>query len=176
MNDVKERTKGEVLEEGNYQNEQVIVFKQAGEEYGLLIDQIKEVVITPAITRMPQTPHFIKGVANIRGNIIAIIDLEEKFGIKSENSTRNSSAHGYTLVIESEEFKMGVLVSEVPNTLTISTKDIEEASNFATSGNVDQDYIKGIIKLENRLVILIDIFKVLSDREKEVINTRNHAD
>jgi len=59
---------------------QIVVFKLGQEEYGLHIDQIKEVVITPKITRMPQTPAFVKGVANIRGNVIAMLDLEEKFG------------------------------------------------------------------------------------------------
>ena len=58
---------------------QLIIFKLAGEEYGLSIDQIKEVVLTPRVAKMPQTPAYIKGVANIRGNIIAIMDLEQKF-------------------------------------------------------------------------------------------------
>ena len=60
---------------------QIVVFRLGQEEYGLPIEQIKEVVITPNITRMPQTPAFVKGVANIRGNVIAILDLEEKFGL-----------------------------------------------------------------------------------------------
>jgi len=175
MSETKEVKQEKKDEQVSHNNEQVIVFKQADEEYGLLIDQIKEVVITPNITRMPQTPHYIKGVANIRGNIIAIIDLEEKFGLKplQENGQAKSS-QGYTLVVESEEFKVGILVSEVPNTLTVSSNEIEDAINVVSS-EVDQEYIKGIIKLENKLVILIDIFKVLSEKDKEAITNRNHA-
>jgi purine-binding chemotaxis protein CheW len=137
---------------------QIIVFKQGDEEYALHIDQIKEVVITPSITRMPQTPGFIKGVANIRGNIIAIIDLEEKFNLKrSDERTENN----YTLVVESEDFKMGLLVREVPNTLTIAASSFDESVSIINDGNTENTYIKGVVKYEKRLIILIDIFKVI---------------
>lgn len=174
MTETTEKKKAGSSEEVSYATEQVIVFKQAGEEYGLLIDQIKEVVITPNITRMPQTPSYVKGVANIRGNIIAIIDLEEKFDLKEAGDTlQNKKDQGYTLVVESEEYKVGILVNEVPNTLTVSSKDIEDAINVANTSDSEQDYIKGIVKLEGRLIILIDIFKVLNERDKELAAARN---
>ena len=147
-----------------YNRKQLIVFKQGNEEYGLTIDQIKEVVITPNITRMPQTPAYIKGVANIRGNIIAIIDLEEKFGI-SGKSVENVKSGNYTLVVESDEIKIGILVKEVPNTLTVSTADIDETVNVIQDDTQDSNYIKGIVKVNNRLIILIDIFQVMSKIE-----------
>ena len=136
--------------------QQVVVFKLAGEEYGLPIGQIKEVVITPPITRMPRTQSHVRGVANIRGNVIAMIDLEEKFALKSADSAAKEGS--YTLVIESAETKMGILVSDVPNTLSVSSENIEEMFN-AEQENM---YLTGIIKLEKRLVMLIDIFKVLN--------------
>lgn len=143
---------------------QLVVFRLGQEEYGLRIDQIKEVVITPKITALPQTPGFIKGVANIRGNIIAILDLEEKFNITRRGDQETSLQNNYTLVIESEDYKMGVLVKEVPNTLTASEADVEHT---LITGEVtgEQGYIRGVVKLEKRLIILIDIFKVLSENE-----------
>ena len=93
----------------NQQKSQLIVFRLGDEKYGLQIGQIKEVVPTPHITRLPQTPPYVKGVANIRGNIIAVVDLEEKFGLKNES---DEAANNYTLVVESDEVKMGVLVRE----------------------------------------------------------------
>jgi purine-binding chemotaxis protein CheW len=132
---------------------QIVVFKLGTEEYALQIDQIKEVVLTPTITRMPQTPEHIKGVANIRGNIIAIVDLRERFGLGENNGVGR-----YTLVVESEQFKMGVLVPEVPNTLAISETAIDQ-SLMNMEG--EHNYIKGIVKLDARLIILIDIFKVM---------------
>jgi len=138
---------------------QIIVFRQGDEEYALQIDQIKEVVITPPITRMPQTPAFIRGVANIRGNIIAIVDLEEKFGLR--RSQEDAKAYHFTLVVESDEVKMGILVREVPNTLSVSAAEIDEAVHIIQDGQSESRYIRGIIKVNNRLIILIDIFKVM---------------
>lgn len=140
-------------------NFQIIVFKQGEEEYALHIDQIKEVVITPNITRMPQTPSFIRGVANVRGNIIAIVDLEEMFDLKRTHS--NQLGKNFTLVVESEDLKMGILVHEVPNTLSVSQKDFDESVNIVNDSRVNSNYIRGIIKANNKLVIMIDIFKVI---------------
>ena len=157
-------------EEQSLGTQQLIVFRQGTEEYGLHIDQIKEVVLTPNITKMPQTPNYVKGVANIRGNIIGIIDLEEKFGIKEATTTEEANkASNYTLVVESDEFKVGILVTEVPNTLSVNSADMEHSINIVHDNNVNSDYIQGIVKLENRLIILIDIFKVLNEQELETV-------
>lgn len=145
------------------QNVQIVVFKLGNEEYGLHIDQIKEVVITPTITRMPQTPAFVRGVANIRGNVIAILDLEDKFGL-ALNDASPKDTNNFTLVIESDEYKMGILVRHVPNTLSISSANIED-SVFTGDHQTEQSYITGIVKLDKRLIIMIDIFKVINDQE-----------
>lgn len=149
---------------------QIIVFKQGDEEYALTIDQIKEVVITPNITKMPQTPDYIKGVANIRGNIIAILDLEEKFNLRRTNIQTTGS--NYTLVIESEDFKMGILVREVPNTLSITNSDFDESVNIISDAHSESNYIRGIVKVNTKLIILIDIFKVI-DQEMVSLLKKN---
>lgn len=156
---------------------QLIVFKLGEEEYGIHISQIKEVVLTPNITKMPQTPPYVKGVANIRGNIIGIIDLEEKFGIRPGITVEEvNQRNNYTLVVESDTFKMGVLVTEVPNTLTVKTSAIEKEVDIVHDRNIDTGYIKGIVKLDDRLVILIDIFRVLTEDEAEKVElTQNEA-
>jgi len=152
-------------EEHSHNAFQLIVFRQGTEEYGLHIDQIKEVVLTPNITKMPQTPSYVKGVANVRGNIIAIVDLEEKFGIEKSEEVDAGITNNYTLVVASDDFKIGIPVKEVPNTLTVSESDIDETLNIVHDGSVEHQYIKGIVKLEERLIILIDIFKVMSEQE-----------
>lgn len=149
-----------VAKDNSSQSLQVVVFRLGEEEYGLLIDQIKEVVLTPAITRMPQTPAYIKGVANIRGNVMAILDLAVRFGIAAADATHQP--YKYTLVAESEELRMGLLVHDVPNTVTVSGADLDESVGIIADNNSDDNYIKGIIKTNNRLIILIDIFKVVS--------------
>lgn len=136
---------------------QMVVFKLGGEEYGLPIDQIREVVTTPQITRMPRTPPFIRGLANIRGSIITVMDLEHKF----EMHEASAGDKNFTLVIASEDFHVGILVREVPDTLSVSSADIESAIFSGNSGNAS--YITGIAKTGKRLIILLDIIKLLND-------------
>lgn len=143
---------------------QLIVFKLAGEEYALPIDNVKEVVLTPGIAKVPQTPSYIKGVANIRGNLIAIVDLEEKFGLKAKDNAAEKSGN-YTLVIESQELKIGVLVKDVPNTLSINTNNIDSSSGIMQYSSLDEEAIKGIVKVDNRMVILIDILTMMQTQE-----------
>ena len=148
---------------------QIVVFKLGNEEYGLHIDQIKEVVITPSITKMPQTPSYVKGVANIRGNVIAIFDLEDRFNL---SRTIQSQGSKYTLVVESEDVKLGLLVNEVPNTVSVNASDLDESVGIINDANADTNYISGIIKVSERLIILIDIFKVI---DHEMVNAVKKA-
>lgn len=148
-------------ESQQYTQQQIVVFKLGHEEYGLSINQIKEVVLTPAITRMPQSPSFVRGVANIRGTVIAMLDLEAKFGLETSSSAECIS--NYTLIIDSSEYKIGILVKEVPNTLSISTDAIEDA--FDSGKESHDSFITGIVKLDRRLIILIDIFKVINEKD-----------
>lgn len=145
-------------QEVDFDTKQLIVFKQGGEEYGLEIAQIKEVVLTPYVTKMPHTPSYIKGVANIRGSIISIIDLEEKFGVRNTETEHKTSS--YSLVIESEDFKIGILVREVPNTLAVAESDIDSSMNIVDDG-AQGGYIKGIVKRDDRLIILLDVQAIM---------------
>lgn len=139
---------------------QVIVFELGGKEYALFIEQIKEVVLTPKVARVPHSQGFIKGAANVRGNILAIVDLEERFKLKKNQNLTNSKSN-YTLVVESKKYSMGILVSKVPTTLGVSENDIDFSPNLAYDNDSQRDYVKGIIRLKERIIILIDIFKVI---------------
>lgn len=150
---------------------QIVVFKLGGEEYGMQIDHIKEVVITPGITKMPQSPKYIKGVANVRGNVIAILDLVDRFNLERGEQL---NGHGYTLVVESDEMKMGLLVSDVPNTISVNASEIDTSVGIVGDANLEGSYVKGIVKTGKRLIILIDIFKVI-DLEAAASLRRAHA-
>jgi purine-binding chemotaxis protein CheW len=165
MSEVKETKKANGHAETAQRLLQIVVFKLGNEEYGLHIDQIKEVVITPNITRMPQTPSYVRGVANIRGNVIAIFDLEDRFNL---TRTIQNQMSKYTLVVESDDIKMGLMVNEVPNTVTVNASDLDESIGIINDAHADASYIKGIIKSGERLIIYIDIFKVI-DQEMTAI-------
>ena len=142
---------------------QLISFKLGAGEYALHIDQIKEVVITPRIARVPQTPDYIMGIANIRGSIIAIMDLERKFGIAHSNGQNAQGHANYTLVLENDEHRIGVLVKEVPNTLSVLVSDIQAGGNLVQFGSGATNYINGIVTLEQRMIMLIDLQNLIQN-------------
>ena len=160
LDDVRREAANDIHRKENVRRVQLIVFRLGSEEYALTIDQIKEVVVTPRIARMPQTASFIRGVANIRGSIIAILDLERTFGLNQLQSEATEVGN-YTLVVSSESHKVGILVKEVPNTLSVAESDIDQSSNFVQSNSLDQDAIRGVIKSGERLIILIDMVKLM---------------
>jgi purine-binding chemotaxis protein CheW len=171
LEDVRNEAVKEVQKKEHSEKVQLIIFKLGNEEYGLSIEQIKEVVLTPRIARMPQTADYIKGVANIRGNIIAIMDLEQKFGLTKANTTESGDNSNYTLVVESDEYKVGVLVKEVPNTLSISVSDIDTASNFVQYTSLDSDSVIGVVKSGERMIIMIDMIKLIeAENIRETVN------
>lgn len=170
IEDVKREAGQETRKREPSERMQLIIFKLGSEEYGLSIEQIKEVVLTPRIARMPQTADHIKGVANIRGNIIAIMDLEQKFGLTKNVVTDNPNNSNYTLVVESETYKVGVLVKEVPNTLSIHVSDIDTASTFIQYTSFDANSIIGVVKSGERMIILIDMIKLIeAENTKETL-------
>ena len=163
VEDVKKQASLEQKKDDVGKLAQLIIFKLGNEEYALNIDQIKEVVLTPGVAKIPQTPDYIKGVANIRGNVIAIVDLENKFNIQSSES--DSEKGNYTLVVESESFKIGILVKEVPNTLTVAEADIDGSTTVLQYSNLDQDCIRGIVKSGERMIILVDMIKMMESED-----------
>lgn len=148
----------------------LIVFKLGSEEYGIRIEQVKEVTLTPEIARMPKTPGFIKGVANIRGDIIAVMDLEERFNITPATlpiEQAQTGRNSYTLVLEAKDYTIGLIVREVPQSLTLPISRIDKTPSFIQDINVSDNYIEGIGKLGNRLIIVLDIHKILTYDEVE---------
>jgi purine-binding chemotaxis protein CheW len=159
--DVVREAGSEVLKKNEVSERvQLIVFKLGNEDYGLPIDAIREVISTPRIARVPQTPDYVIGVANIRGNIITILDLEHKFGLRTTDNTKLQN-HNFTLVVKSENYKVGVLVKEVPTTLTINTSDIDNSASFMQYTVLDSSSITGVVKSGQRMIILIDIISLI---------------
>lgn len=142
--------------------EQLVVFKIGEESYAIQISQIQEVVITPPVAKVPKAPSYILGVANVRGNIVAVLDLAERFGLRPPGQAPlEVSEHKYTLVLESGQFKIGVLVKEVPGTLAVKVSDIDTSVNAVKYSNLEEECVKGIIKKDGLLIVLIDIMEMM---------------
>ena len=142
---------------------QLIVFQLAGESYGIRIEQVKEVTRTPDIARMPKTPAFVKGIANLRGDIITIIDLEERFQLRPAEEAL--PAVSYTMAIEAQDYTIGIVVREVPQPLSLVASAIESAPEFIQDVNIHDKYIEGIAKVNGRIIVVLDMLKLLTPAE-----------
>ena len=143
---------------------QLIVFRLGDEDYGIRIEQVKEVTITPEIVRMPKTPPFIKGIVNLRGDIIAVVDLEERFQLRPAG--RPVPDFSYTLAVEAPDYTLGLMVREVPRPLTLPVNLIEAAPEFVQDNGQREKYLEGIAKLPNGgVIIVLDMPKLLTPTE-----------
>jgi len=144
---------------------QLIVFRLGDEDYGIRIEQVKEVTITPEVVKMPKTPPFIKGIANLRGDIIAIVDLEERFQLRPAG--RPVPDFSYTLAVEAPEYTLGLMVREVPRPITIPVSLIEPAPEFVQDIGQREKYLEGIAKLPDGqgVIIVLDMPKLLNPSE-----------
>jgi purine-binding chemotaxis protein CheW len=151
---------------------QLIVFRLGDEDYGIRIEQVKEVTVTPEVARMPKTPPFIKGVANLRGDIIAILDLEERFRLRPAG--RELPDHSYTVAVEAADYTLGLVVREVPRPFTLPLSQIEAAPEFVQDTSQREKYLEGIAKLpDGSIIIVLDMRKLLTPSEVMRLPTKS---
>ena len=139
---------------------QLIVFNLGDEEYGADINQVREIIRTGTITPIPDSPDFIKGVSNVRGEIPVVIDLKSRFFLPSTNRELEDR---HIVITEQDRNIFGLLVDEVTEVLRIPETDIKSAPELVTK--IERQYVNGVITLENRLIIMLDLAKVLSTEE-----------
>lgn len=159
-NAVKDRRNGSKEAPGGaVGSDKYLSFFLAEEEYGFEILKVQEIIGLLPITRVPRTPGFIRGVVNLRGKIIPVMDLRLKFGMETVEATEETCI----IVVEAEGVQIGVLVDSVSEVLDIRHDQVEEAPDFGTE--VDTDYILGIGKAEDGVKLLLDIDRVFSAGE-----------
>ena len=148
--------------EGKY-----LTFTLAGEDYGIGILKIKEIMGMMPITPVPRMPVFVKGVINLRGRVIPVLDLRHRFGVEAKNYTDRTCI----VVVEVEgsagRIMMGVVVDSVSEVLNIKPEEIEDTPSFGTK--LDTDYILGMAKMGKGVKILLDIDRVLSRQETSIL-------
>ncbi len=145
-----------------------MTFKLASEEYGVPILTVRELIGLMEITRVPQTPAFVRGVINLRGKVIPVIDLKAKFGMPATVSTDQTVIIVVQLMSESTPVILGVLVDEVLEVLDIASGQIEPPPIFGSSA-FETDFILGVGKQDSRVIFLLDIEKVLAASEKAAL-------
>ena len=148
--------------EGKY-----LTFTLADEEYGIGILKIKEIIGMMPVTSVPQTPEFVKGVINLRGKVIPVVDLRLRFGMEAIDYTERTCIIVVEIAGASSTVMIGIVVDAVSEVLNIKGEEIEETPTFGTKLNTD--YILGMAKMEGGVKILLDIDKVLSAEEVSVL-------
>lgn len=140
--------------------EQLVVFQLAGQTYGVDIAQVFEIIRMEVITRVPKAPSFVEGVIKLRGSIIPVIDLRKRFGMPPAESTANSRI----IIVEMGGMTIGVVVDAVSEVLRISRADIEPPPPMVAA--VDAAYLRGIALWRERLIILLDLEKILAEKDQ----------
>ena len=150
--------------EGKY-----LTFELANEEYGIGILKVKEIIGMMPVTSVPQTPEFLKGVINLRGKVIPVVDLRLKFGMEEMDYTERTCI----IVVEIERgnsfILIGIIVDSVSEVLNIKNEEIEAAPTLGAKANTD--YILGIAKMEGGVKVLLDIDRVLGQQELEMLGS-----
>jgi len=140
---------------------QLVVFELLHEQYGVDISAVEGIIKMQAITRMPQAPSFVEGITNMRGMVMPVIDLRKRFGLATKEVDKDTRI----VVVFMDDKKIGMIVDAVSEVLRVSDEIIEPPPPMVTT--VNSACIKGIAKLDDRLVILLDLDRVLTVEEKE---------
>jgi len=149
-------------QEGKY-----LTFTLDKEEYGIGILKIKEIIGMMPITSVPQTPDFVKGVINLRGQVIPVIDLRLRFGMKEIGYTERTCIIVVEIKQESGKIIIGIVVDSVSEVLNIKGEEIEPTPTFGTRLNTE--YILGMAKISGGVKILLDIDRVLTSDEVDAL-------
>ena len=156
------RILAEVDREGKY-----LTFTLAGEEYGIGILKIKEIIGMMPITSVPQTPKFVKGVINLRGKVIPVVDLRLRFAMDAIDYNDRTCIIVVEIGGRGTDIVIGIVVDSVSEVLNIKGEDIEDTPTFGTTLNTA--FILGMAKMEGKVKILLDIDAVLSAEDLDAL-------
>ena len=148
--------------EGKY-----LTFTLDNEEYGISILKIKEIIGMMSITPVPRTPEFVKGVINLRGKVIPVVDLRIRFGMDAIDYTERTCIVVVEIAGQAGTILMGCVVDSVSEVLNIKGEEVEDTPSFGT--RLDTGFILGMAKMEGGVKILLEIDRVLSTEEAAIL-------
>jgi purine-binding chemotaxis protein CheW len=142
---------------------QLVTFRLGNEEFSLDILRVQEIIRHMELTRVPRTPDFVDGVINLRGRVIPVLDLRKRFGLPSDERTNETRI----IVVDVDNKTVGLKVDAVSEVLRLPADTVEPAPAIVTGA--ESDYIKGVGKLDGRLLILLDVEKILTRTERDAL-------
>ena len=164
----------EIKEQEEVVQQQYLTFFLADEEYAVNIQCVKEIIEYTTVTKVPQVPEWIRGVINLRGNVVPVVDLTVRFGLEERPLTKTTCIVIVEIQQDSERAVMGVIADAVNQVIDLAPKDIEESPAFGT--RVRFEYLFGMGKLGKKFALILDIDRVLSNAELLTVSTLQAAD
>lgn len=134
---------------------QLVVFKLGREEYGVSILQVQEIKRMTDITRVPHTPDYIKGVINLRGSVLPVLDLRRRLNLQDQEDTDDTRI----IIVKVEEITVGMIVDSVSEVTALSKENIESPNSVV--GGISANYLSGVGKQEDRLLILLNLVELI---------------
>lgn len=148
---------------------QVVSFQLAGEEYGLNIMSVQEIILMGEITQIPEVPSYIRGLINLRGKVIPILDLRSRFRMP----TTEVNEHTRIIVVNGADTTFGLVVDAVSQVLRLEGEQIEPPP--AGLANIDQAYLQGLVKMEKKIMILLDVDKIISQEDQQCLTNNEEC-
>lgn len=147
------------------ENLQLVIFELSGEEFGVEIMQVSEIIPVSRITRIPQAPECVKGLINLRGKIIVVIDLNKRLGF----SPKETDSLSRIIVVDVRGTVIGMLVNSVSEIMRLPLSSIEPTPEMIKS-KINAEYLTGVGKAGNRLLILLNLARILGEEEIDELN------
>jgi purine-binding chemotaxis protein CheW len=143
---------------------QFVTFQLGGETYGISILKLNEIIAYQSCTTIPNVPSFIKGVLNLRGIVVPVIDMRERFGME----TVDYNQFTVIMILDVSGRIMGLVVDAVSDVITLNKEDIKPRPHFSTG--ISTQFIHGMGIKDNKFIILLDVDKMLSDEELNMVD------
>ncbi len=157
------------------EQDQHLTFDLSEEELAVPVMNIREIIRYGKLTKMPMVPNFIEGVINLRGNVVPVINLAEKFALNRHNSDKRTCIIIMEIDIDDESVVMGIVVDKVLQVIEIPDSDIEPTPTLGAK--IQTNFIKGMARTEDGFIIILDISQVLSAEEVAIVSNmhKNNA-
>jgi purine-binding chemotaxis protein CheW len=141
---------------------QLVSFMLADEEYGVEVLKVREIIRMPTITKMPNVPHHVEGIINLRGKVIPIISMRRRFGLMENGNNIQTRI----IIMDVSGRLTGFIVDSVSEVIRIHSSEIQPPPTMVSSGGIGQEFITGVFNHAERLLIIMDIDRMFSDDEQ----------
>lgn len=146
---------------------QLVSFVLAGEEYGVEVLKVREIIRMPTITRMPNVPGHVEGIINLRGKVIPIISMRKHFGLMENDNNSQTRI----IIMDVAGSLTGFIVDAVSEVIRIHSSEIQPPPSITVSGGLDKEFITGVFNHAERLLVIMDIDRMLSEGEREAFQS-----